>query len=76
MADIIKFPEPELRSLQGNGAREALREYFGEIHSDRSKARPGFAAATAQGDLSDEDYFLAWLYNEGFKVVPIEADDV
>ncbi len=49
-----------VRSM-GNGALEKLKEYFSTEHN-----WPDHIPA-----MTEADYFLAWLWMEGFKVVPL-----
>jgi hypothetical protein len=52
-------------SNPGNGAREALQRYFDEW--------PHRPAARGELELRRVDHMLAWLWMQGFKVVPLEA---
>ena len=57
-ADIIEFAKRgEPQDNPGNGAREVIAEYF--------------ADAVPMLFMSHEDHFLAWLWERGFKVVPV-----
>jgi hypothetical protein len=47
-------------------AREAITQYFAAHLVDK----------TETGQLSPADKFLAWLWNEGFKIVPVGGEDV
>lgn len=58
MGKVVKFPEPYIRP--GNGAREAVRGWFEELDSISFK----------EINLL-EDNLLVYLWQKGFKVVPI-----
>jgi hypothetical protein len=58
---VLPFPTAPPPPV-GNGALELVRHYFEHY-------RPNLAPPHAA--LPDGEYFLAWLANEGFIVVPI-----
>lgn len=62
MGSVIKldhYREPNL----GNGAVPVVREYFDK--------RPGMPPLPENAKLNRGDHFLAWLWVQGFKVVPV-----
>lgn len=63
MAEVIPFPRNE-----GNGAREALTEYF-----TRDLWLEYVIASESGPELSAPDHLLTWLWAHGFKVVPVEV---
>jgi hypothetical protein len=65
MADVIQLDEHRQPPNPGNGALEAVNRYL--------KAFPDLVAHTQADDGS---HFLAWLWQEGFKVVPVEPSDL
>lgn len=65
MADIIDIADRRMTS-PGNGALEKMREYFSTKHN-----WPDHIPA-----MTEADYFLSWLWLEGFKVVPLSDDAV
>lgn len=48
---------------KGNGAREKVKEYF------EQEGIPDFAIDETT------DHFLAWLWSEGFKIVPVKGNE-
>ena len=70
VADLImKLVEAEYRTpdreAHGNGAREAVISYFDKFWLGRE---------SHQGQiLSAPDWFLSWLWQEGFKIVPAKT---
>lgn len=68
---ILQFPEPP----KGNGALELIEDYFSRIHPARVTARMFVSKEEAEAALPDPDFFLAWLWSEGFKVVPVSEAD-
>jgi hypothetical protein len=56
----------------GNGALELMRDYLGRIHPARMAARSLVDKAESDAAVPDADYFLAWLWDQGFKIEPIE----
>lgn len=70
-AILIQFPT----ASPGNGALEVVGEYFDRVHPSRVMAR-----AMVDGPefdwLPDSDHFLMWLWENGFKVVPLEDRDL
>lgn len=70
-AQIIQFPIPPT----GNGAREVVKDYLERIHVARTLARCVADPVDVAAALPDEDYFLAWLWSEGFKIVPLDDSD-
>ena len=52
------------RKIHGNGAREAVTMYFDKFWLGR-ESHPGQI-------LAAPDWFLSWLWREGFKIVPVE----
>lgn len=67
-AEILQFPEPP----KGNGALGVIKHYFELIHPARMCAKMLVDQQELSTVLSDEDYFLAYLYAQGFKLVPVE----
>lgn len=74
MAEIIQFPGREVThvDIEQNFALRAVRDYFERIHPGRTTARVFVSPEEAAEALPDADYFLAWLWSEGFKIVPTE----
>jgi hypothetical protein len=70
-AIILQFPEPP----KGNGALEVVADYLERVHVCRTIARGMVSKEESDDALPDADYFLAWLWSEGFKIVPIDADE-
>lgn len=77
-AHIIQFPMPEPPN-GGNGALDVVRDYLGRVNPARVMAR----SVLGRGDvfegldaLPDGDHFLAWMWEQGFKVVPVEDSDL
>lgn len=60
---IVQFPTR--LTNPGNGALEVLKRYFGEEHN-----WPDHIPA-----MTEADYFLAWLWMEGFLVCPVSNGD-
>lgn len=64
-ADVVQFPVHE-----GNGAREALERYWREMDAS-------FWIRTLPDQPDKElppwDHLLAWLWAEGFKIVPVDG---
>lgn len=63
MTEIVNFPQRPINP--GNGSLEKLKEYFGKDHN-----WPDHIPT-----MTEAEYFLAWLWMEGFKIVPA-ADEV
>ena len=57
--------EASERKIHGNGAREAVTMYFDKFWLGR-ESHPGQI-------LSAPDWFLSWLWQEGFKIVPAKT---
>lgn len=55
----------------GNGAREVVQTYLDRVHSARVMARVHAEPADITEALYDHDHFIAWLWQEGFKIVPV-----
>ena len=62
--NIIQLSEHRQPPHPGNGALDAVNRYL--------KAFPDLVAHT---DLDDGEHFLAWLWQEGFKIVALDPDD-
>jgi hypothetical protein len=62
MGGIINLLEHQHRH-KGNAAREALTEYFNETHN-----RPD--------DLTPADHLIICLWLAGFKIVPLDPEDI
>lgn len=60
MTNIVELASRRMTS-PGNGALEKMREYFSTDHN-----WPDHIPA-----MTEADYFLAWLWMEGFRVVPL-----
>ena len=67
-AVLIQFPEPP----KGNGALEVVRDYLARVHAARTMAKAIVDDFEGLDVLPDGDHFLAWLYEQGFKVVPLD----
>ena len=61
--NVIKFPARAVN----NGARDAIERWMMMPEAEK------FMAAKSSA-LNSTDYFLAWLWVEGFKIVPHEQD--
>jgi hypothetical protein len=60
----------------GNGAREVLQRYFAEWPLARWRDQLDLLGRVRQEfELRRVDHMLAWLWVEGFKVVPLSEDD-
>lgn len=62
-SNVVEFARKLLNP--GNGALEKMREYFGAEHN-----WPDHIPA-----MTEADYFLAWLWLEGFMVCPLPPAD-
>jgi hypothetical protein len=81
-AEIIHFPERTPKQpppSEGGGALDVVRDYLARVNPARVMARAvldkgdGFEGIDA---LPDADHFLAWLWEQGFKVIPVDESDV
>lgn len=70
-AEIIVLPVVRTERSDGNGAREVVQVYLDLVHSARVMARVHADPADITEALSDHDHFIAWLWQEGFKIVPV-----
>lgn len=76
-ADIIILPivrvecEPGPPNA-GNGALEVVRDYLERVHPARTMAKLFVDDFNGLDALPDADHFLAWMWEQGFKVVPVE----
>lgn len=66
-AEIVQFPEPP----KGNGAREVVRDYLDRVVPARTMAKLFVSEFEGLDALPDVDHFLAWLWEQGFKIVPV-----
>lgn len=77
-ATVLQFPEQPPPN-DGNGALSVVRDYLERVNPARVMARAilekgdGFEGLDA---LPDPDHLLAWLWEQGFKIVPIEDEDL
>lgn len=66
---VIQFPP---RQSAGNGALEAVRDYFDNVHPARGNGATDCGAfLDGSGALHTGDHLLMWLWERGFKVVPV-----
>lgn len=56
----------------GNGALEVVRDYLTRVHPARTMARLFVESFEELDVLPDADHFLAWLWEQGFKIEPLE----
>lgn len=71
MGDLVKLP---VTFAVRNGAREVIQRYFDEDTFQRYVSEA--CAPTGNGEgLCAGDHLLAWLWVEGFKVVPLAPKD-
>lgn len=70
-AEIIVLPVIRIERNDGNGARELVQTYLERVHSARVMARIHADPADTTEALTDHDHFIAWLWQEGFKIVPV-----
>lgn len=70
-AEIIVLPVIYKEHDTGNGAREVVRTYLERVHSARVMARVHADPIDITEALTDHDHFLAWLWQEGFMIVPV-----
>lgn len=68
---LLKFPEPP----KGNGALEVVRDYVERVHPARTMAKVFVEQSEASDIMPDADHFLMWLWEHGFKIVPVGDDD-
>ncbi|WP_448043769.1 hypothetical protein [Bradyrhizobium liaoningense] len=66
---ILPFPAAPTRQP---GALEAVRDYLDRVHPARGHGETDCGAFfDGSGELPAGDHMLAWLWERGFKVVPI-----
>lgn len=71
----VKIGHSEDPTNPGNGALSAVRDYLERVNPARVMARSilgkdeEFEGIDA---LPDADHFLAWMWDQGFKIVPVE----
>jgi len=70
-AEIIDLPVVRVERIAGNGARETVQVYLERVHSARVMARVIADPVDVDNALSDHDHFVAWLWQEGYKIVPV-----
>lgn len=77
VAHVIQFPTKEPPS-NGSGALDVVRDYLDRVNPARVMAR----SVLGRGDvfegldaLPDGDHFVAWMWEQGFKIVPVEDAD-
>jgi hypothetical protein len=75
VAHILQFPIKE-PPHGGNGALDIVRDYLERVHAARVMARAILEDLEGLDALPDGDHFLAWLWEQGFKIVPVEDDDL
>jgi hypothetical protein len=68
---LLKFPEPP----KGDGALEVVRDYVDRVHPARTMAKMFVDRAEVGEIMPDGDHFVAWLWEHGFKIVPIDGGD-
>jgi hypothetical protein len=73
-AIILQFPEQESIN-EGNGALEVVADYLERVHPARVMARAIMDEFETGDALPNPDHFLMWLWDQGFKVVPLEESD-
>lgn len=74
-ATLIQFPSPPPPN-DGNGALDVVRDYLDRVHAARVMARLFVEEFEGLDALENGDHFLAWLWESGFKIVPLEEDDL
>lgn len=74
-AILIQFPEQPPPN-DGNGALEVVRDYLDRVHTARVMARVFVDDFDGLDALPNGDHLLAWLWEKGFKVVPLEDADL
>lgn len=65
MGEIVQFNRP---INPGNGAVEALDQFF-----DNDFWHHAWNSRFGHTTLSETEFMLAWLWDKGFKVVPIDG---
>jgi hypothetical protein len=75
MTNIIDLDAHRPPPIRGNGALEIVRDYLERVHPARTVARSLVSKDESDAALPDADYFLAYLANEGFLIVPVEQTD-
>lgn len=77
VAHVIQFPVKEPPD-EGNGALDVVRDYLGRVYPARVMARLVLGRGSVFEGLDalpDGDHFVAWMWEQGFKIVPlVEAD--
>jgi hypothetical protein len=71
-AEIVSLNDRRRPPEDGNGALAVVRDYLARVHPARVMARSIVDQAEIDAALPDADYFLAWLWEQGFKIEPIE----
>jgi hypothetical protein len=74
-ATLIQFPEQPPPN-DGNGALEVVSDYLERVHPARVMARAILDEFETDDALPNPDHLLAWLWEQGFKIVPLEDDDL
>jgi hypothetical protein len=73
-AEIIDLPRRHPVGNPGNGALDAVRDYLERVNPARVMARSILEkdeSFEGLDSLPDADHFLAWMWDQGFKVVPV-----
>lgn len=71
-AEIVDLASRRPPSNPGNVAIEVVRDWLERVHPARTAARLLVDKAESDAALPDADYFLAWLWDQGFKIEAIE----
>lgn len=66
---VIPFAPPAAAPIKSPGALDTVREYFDSIHATRGHGSTD--CGEMMWNMPDGDYFLLWLAERGFIVVPL-----